>query len=879
MIEDPETIRLREDRERIANWRRWGPYLPERQWGTVREDYSADGDAWTYFPFEHAHLRAYRWGEDGLLGWSDRQGRLCLSVALWNGVDPILKERLYGLTGHQGNHGEDCKELYFYLDSTPTHSYARALYKYPHAPFPYRALREGNQARTRRDPELELADLGVFDERRYFDLGWEVAKRSPEDLLVRIVATNRGPEPAALHLLPTVWFRNVWSWGRTGEAYRDRPTLYAAGDGIRADSDSLGHYAVEVDHPGEWLFTENVSNAERLWGTPNATPYTKDAFHARVIAGDTARVNPARTGTKAAHWSRHTIPPGGEVVIRLRLHAVAEGAKPLTAAAFDQWVALRAAEADRFWDGFTPPSASADERRVLRQAWAGLLWSKQFYHYVPKEWLEGDPTQPPPPAERHDGRNVDWARHLYNRDVISVPDKWEYPWYAAWDLAFHMIPFARFDWTFARDQLELFLREWYLHPNGQLPAYEWNLSDVNPPVHAWSAWRVYKMSGPKGHRDRTFLAHVFQKLLMNFTWWVNRKDEYGRNLFTGGFLGLDNIGLFDRSRPVPIGHRLEQADGTAWMAFACTTMLGIAIDLAREDKAYADLASKFFEHFVAIADAMNTTADSGLWDEVDGFYYDELRVDGPSIVLRIRSMVGLIPLFAVLVLEDEDLAVIPSFQRRMKWFLENRPDLARHIAYLEGAPGHERRLLAIPTRDKLIRLLRYVLDEEEFLSPYGIRSVSRYHLAHPFELTLHGTTYAVKYVPGESDSGLFGGNSNWRGPVWLPVNLLLIEALERYHYFYGDTLKVECPTGSGTWMDLGAVAEELSTRISRLFVPGPDGRRPCDGRDRRFADDPAFRDLIQFHEYFDGDDGTGLGASHQTGWTALVTECIRRIRR
>jgi hypothetical protein len=876
---DPESVRLAEDGDRTANWKRWGPYLPERQWGTVREDYSADGDAWRYFPFDHAHLRAYRWGEDGLMGFTDRQGRLCFSLALWNGRDPILKERLFGLNGHEGNHGEDCKELYFYLDSTPTHSYCKALYKYPQQAFPYEALRQGNARRSRSEPELELTDLGVFDEGRYFDVVIEYAKRSPEDILIRVTVTNRGPEPAELHLLPNLWFRNLWSWGRTGEAYQDRPRIYAHEGGVRAESGTLGHFGFDAETAGQWLFTDNVSNAERLWGAKNESPYTKDAFHAHVVGGEPDRVNPEGKGTKVTCWTRQTIPAGGQVVARWRLHRLREGPKEAFGPWFDEVMERRLAEADGFWSQHTPDAATPDERQVLRQAWAGLLWTKQFYHYVPKEWLEGDPNQPRPPSARLEGRNVDWARHLYNRDVISVPDKWEYPWYAAWDLAFHMIPFARFDGRFARGQLELFLREWYLHPNGQLPAYEWNLSDVNPPVHAWAAWRLYKMSGPKGARDQTFLAHAFQKLLMNFTWWVNRKDEYGRNLFTGGFLGLDNIGLFDRSRPAPAGHRLEQADGTAWMAFYCTTMLGMAMDLARYDRSYADLASKFFEHFIAIADAMNTTEDSGLWDEGDGFYYDELRVDGPSVILRIRSMVGIIPLFAVLVLEDDELSYIPSFLRRMSWFLENRPELARHISYLQGHEQHARRLLAIPTRDKLVRVLRYVLDEDELLSPYGVRSVSKIHEQTPFSLTLHGVTYSVRYVPGESDSGLFGGNSNWRGPVWLPVNLLLIEALERYHYFYGESLRVECPTGSGNWMNLQQVADEIAARLTRLFVPNQQGHRPCNGGDPRWAEDPAFRDLVQFHEYFHGDHGQGLGASHQTGWTAMIAECIRRVRR
>ncbi|MEZ5397971.1 MAG: glucosidase [Bryobacterales bacterium] len=875
MSDDPEADRLAAEAVRAANWKRWGTYLPERQWGTVREDYSADGDAWRSFPFEQAHLRAYRWGEDGLLGWCDRQCRLCFAVALWNGRDPILKERLYGLTGHQGNHGEDCKELYYFLDATPTHSWAKALYKYPQGPFPYDELVRANGARGRDVPELELLDTGALDEDRYFDALVEYGKAGPEETLIRITVTNRGPDPAELHVLPTLWFRNVWSWGRDGEAYRDRPFLWADGADVRARSATLGTYRLRVlgAGPADWLFTDNVTNAAALWGAENERPYTRDGIARAVIAGATDATDPAREGTRAACWRRRTLQPGEAWVLHARL-APLDAPPDRDADEIDALLAQREAEADRFW-ATRLPGSDDEQRRVARQACAGLLWSKQFYHFVPLEWLQGDPGQPVPPAARWSGRNVDWAHHLYNRDVVSVPDTWEYPWYAAWDLAFHAVAYARFDDVFAKQQLELFLREWYLHPNGQLPAYEWNLSDVNPPVHAWASWRVFKMSGPKGQRDRRFLEHAFQKLLMNFTWWVNRKDERGRNLFTGGFLGLDNIGLFDRSGPLPVGHRLDQADGTAWMAFYCTTMLGMAIDLAQIDRAYADLASKFFEHFVAITQAANGAG--GLWDERDGFYYDALRLDdGSSVPLRIRSVVGLVPLFAVLVLEDQDLERMPSFQRRMRWFLENRPELAHDIAFLEGAAGHERRLLAIPARDKLVRVLRYVLDEDEFLSPYGVRSLSKVHDAAPFSLTVGGRTYAVRYVPGDSDSGLFGGNSNWRGPVWVPMNLLLIEALERYHYFYGDELRVECPTGSGTWCTLAEVAVALSERVARLFLPDTTGARPCHGAEARYRDDPHFRDLVLFYEYFHGDDGRGLGASHQTGWTALVTECLRR---
>jgi hypothetical protein len=783
--DDPETRRLAEEAARLVDWKRWGTYLPERQWGTVREDYSPDGDVWGSFPFEQSHVRAYRWGEDGLLGWCDRQARLCFAPALWNTRDPILKERLFGLNGREGNHGEDVKEHYFYLDALPTHAYAKALYCYPQVAFPYDALREGNARRTRAEPELEIDDLDVFAEERFFAFTVEYAKRSAEDILVRLTAVNRGPEPAPLHVLPTIWLRNTWAWGRSGEGYGDRGTIRAAGsNAVAIHHPTLGDFTFTSETPGAWLFADNESNDAKLWGTTTTrSAFPKDSFHDAVTKRADGKSNPDQIGTKVAVWSEHVIGPGEEVVWRLRLRRDGVGPARAFGAGFDRVFEQRIAEADRFWELHDPARATEEERRVARQAQAGLLWTKQFYHYVVQDWLEGDPTQPPPPESRWHGKNVEWRQHLYNRDVVSVPDKWEYPWYAAWDLAFHMVPFARFDLAFARGQLELFLREWYLHPNGQLPAYEWNLSDVNPPIHAWAAWRVFKLSGARESRDHPFLEHVFQKLLMNFTWWVNRKDELGRNLFGGGFLGLDNIGLFDRSSPMPHGRRLEQADGTAWMAFYCVSMLGIATDLARHDRAYADLASKFFEHFVAIAAAMNTDDDHGLWDEEDGFYYDELRVDGTSVPVRVRSMVGLVPLFGALVIEDSDLKHMPSFGKRMQWFLENRPALARNITFLEGRDGHERRLLAIPTKERLVRVLKYVLDPEEFLSPYGVRSVSRYHLAHPVTLTVDGEQHELKYVPGESDSGLFGGNSNWRGPVWLPMNFLLVEALERYHHF------------------------------------------------------------------------------------------------
>jgi len=883
---DMEGARLLEDTTRERNWKRWGPYLSERQWGTVREDYSNDGDCWSYFPHDQARSRAYRWGEDGLLGISDRECRLCFGLALWNGKDPILKERLYGLTGPEGNHGEDVKEEYFYLDATPTHSYLKALYKYPQSEFPYERLRDENRRRGQDVPEFDLADTGVFAESRYFDVQAEYAKGSPDSILIRVTITNRGPDAAVLHLLPTLWFRNTWSWGRTGEGYWPKPKISHSGNGtLIAEHETLGRYRFEAEplggRPVEFLFTDNETDAARLFGAGNPSPYVKDAFHEHLIHRREGAVNSAKVGTKAAAHYPMTIPGGGKVVVRLRLFAEGETGSYPFGPTFDGMLNRRIQEADAFYATRIPASATEDERRVARQAYAGLLWSKQFYHYIQKHWLEGDPSQPAPPPARRTGRNAEWG-HLYNRDVISMPDKWEYPWYAAWDLAFHMIPFAKVDPQFAKDQLVLFLREWYMHPNGQLPAYEFAFGDVNPPVHAWACWRVYKMTGPRGQRDRVFLSRVFQKLLINFTWWVNRKDATGHNLFSGGFLGLDNIGVFDRSRPLPAGGNLEQADGTAWMAFYCATMLSIAMELSRENPATEDLASKFFEHFVAIVDAMNSFGGTGLWDEEDGFYYDRLHVDGQEVPLKVRSMVGLLPLIACEILEEDRIQRLPGFKKRLDWFLENRSDLARYITYMEmggeggagGAGSYRQRLLAIPSKDRLRRVLEYMLDEKEFLSPFGIRSLSAAHKDHPYVFDATGERLRVEYVPGESNTGLFGGNSNWRGPVWFPVNYLLIEALERYHHFYGDDFKVECPHGSGVWMNLDEVARELATRLTRIFLPGADGGRPCHGGDHRFANDPAWRDLVLFHEYFHGDNGRGVGASHQTGWTALVVRWI-----
>ncbi len=876
---DPEQRRLAEDATRQKNWKRWGPYLSERQWGTIREDYSADGDCWSYFPHDHARSRTYRWGEDGLLGLTDRECRLCFAPALWNGRDPILKERLFGLTGPEGNHGEDVKEAYFYLDATPTHSYMKALYKYPHAEYPYDRVVKENRERGRNLGEWEIADSGLFDEDRYFDLFVEYAKEGPNDILIRLTAANRGPETALLHLFPTLWFRNTWRWeARLPEA---RPEIRLADPmSLAVIHATLGEMRL-VAAPSRrgvrpaWLFTENETNTQRIFGAPSATRYVKDAFHEALIGGRAEAVSPRGPGTKAAAHYLLEVPAGQSEVLHLRLFAEASAPADPLGKSFEAIFETRQREADTFYAARLPAGLTTGESAVCRQGYAGLLWSKQFYHYVVREWLEGDSGEPPPPAARRGGRNHEWT-HIYNRDVISMPDKWEYPWYAAWDLAFHMIPFSKVDPAFAKEQLVLFLREWYMHPNGQIPAYEFAFGDVNPPVHAWAAWRIYKMTGDRGGRDRVFLERVFQKLLLNFTWWVNRKDPDGRNVFSGGFLGLDNIGVFDRSKPLPDGGHLEQADGTAWMAFYAATMMSMALELAREEPAYEDMASKFFEHFVAITDAMNQLGGTGLWDEEDGFYYDRLHLDGTSLLLKVRSIVGLIPLFAVEVIEEVGLRGLDGFKKRAAWFLKNRSDLANQISYMEtgGEERHRHFLLAIPSRERLARVLSTLLDEKEFLSPHGIRSLSCVHRDRPYRFQAGGQEYSIGYEPGEGRSPVFGGNSNWRGPVWFPVNFLLVEALERYHHFYRDGFKVECPTGSGKMMTLKEVARELARRMSSLFLPDATGRRPVHGDDPRFAADPHWRDLVLFYEYFHGDHGRGLGASHQTGWTALAVSFL-----
>jgi mannosylglycerate hydrolase MGH1-like protein/glycosyl hydrolase family 63 len=874
-----EELRLQADRARKANWKRWGPYLSERQWGTVREDYSAYGTAWEYFPHDHARSRAYRWGEDGLGGISDRHQYTCFALALWNGKDPILKERLFGLTGDEGNHGEDVKEYYYYLDSTPTHSYMNFLYKYPQGEFPYAKLVEENRRRGRRDLEYELIDTGIFDEDRYFDIFIEYAKAGPDDILIRIEAVNRGPDAAPLHLLPTVWFRNTWSWGLDERKPKLRRDISAEVAAIKLDHHYYGARWLYCEGRPNLLFTENETNSQRLFNSENASPYVKDGVNDFIIHGVKTAVNPNDQGTKAvAHYDFDAVPAGKSVQLRLRLSPAAPSRGQVLDGTFDRQIAQRREEADEFYRTVIPENIATDRQNVMRQALGGLLWSKQFYCYDLNRWIQGDPAGPQPPRQRLNGRNKEW-HHLYNSDVISMPDKWEYPWYAAWDLAFHCIALALVDADFAKEQLLLMTREWYMHPNGQLPAYEWAFGDVNPPVHAWAAWRVYKVEQKRqGAGDRKFLERIFQKLLLNFTWWVNRKDAEGRNVFQGGFLGLDNIGVFDRSAPLPTGGHIEQSDATSWMGMYCLNMLAIALELARENSAYEDVASKFFEHFVYICEAMNNLGGEGieLWDAKDGFYYDVLHMSGGRrMPLKVRSMVGLIPLFAVETLDPEVVDSLRGFKRRMQWFIENRPALSEHIE-TESTDNGPRRFLSLVNRHRLKHVLSYMLDEKEFLSPYGIRALSRYHLDHPYTLPVNGMNYRVDYEPAESSTGLFGGNSNWRGPIWFPVNYLLIESLQKFHFFLGDNFKVEYPTGSGANLNLWQIAGEISQRLMRIFLQDEHGRRPVFGGTEKFQQDPNWRELIPFHEYFHGDNGAGIGASHQTGWTALVAKLIQQ---
>ncbi len=887
-----EETRLQLARDGREPWKKWGPYLSARAWGTVREDYSPDGTAWEYLPHDWARSKTYRWNEDGLGGICDDNQFLCFSLALWNGADPILKERPFGLTGNQGVHGEDVKEEYYFLDNTPTHAYQKFLYKYPQSAFPYEQLLEGNASRNKNQPEYELHDAGIFDENRYFDVFVEYAKADCEDTLIRIIVHNRGPEAAPIHLLPTLWMRDIWSWGHP--EYR--------GEIKRADSDEGAR--VSVAHPllkGDYsllcqsnpslLFCENATNNRRLYNAPNATPFVKDGINNAVVNGCKNCVNPREIGTKmAAHYPME-VEVGGSVEVRLRLTNLSSSggahANDALGAPFETIFAERIKEADEFYADQLPPNASDDEKLVQRQAFAGLLWSKQFYHYNVRKWLRGDEGQPTPPAARWQGRNADWTT-LNAHDIVSMPDTWEYPWFAAWDLAFHCLPIALIDVDFAKEQLLLLEREWYMHPNGQLPAYEWNFSDVNPPVHAWAALRVFRIERKRtGTGDTGFLERVFQKLLLNFTWWVNRKDEHGRNLFQGGFLGLDNIGIFDRSAPLPDGAHLDQADGTAWMATYCLNMLAIALELAVDNPVYEDLATKFLEHFFYIAHAMNdresTTSEppgqtaTDLWDDEDGFYYDVLnRPNEESIFLKTRSVVGLLPLLAVTTIESEALEKLPAFAGRLQWFLKHRPDLTRNAASLHREGQAQRHLFAVVDENRLRRILERMLAEDEFLSPHGLRSVSQYHRDHPVTLTLQGHTFSLDYEPGASTTTLFGGNSNWRGPIWMPINYLIIEALQRFDYFYGDDFQIECPTGSGQQMNLWDVSAELSRRLTGLFLRDKDGNRPIFGDVEKWRSDPNFRDYVWFFEYFNGDTGAGLGAMHQTGWTALVAKLIQQ---
>ena len=884
----PEHIRLADSEARKADWKNWGPYVSERAWGTIREDYSPHGTAWQYFPHDHARSRAYRWNEDGLGGFCNRLQNICLGVALWNEHDPILKERLFGVTGHQGNHGEDVKEYYYYLESTPTHSYAKMLYKYPQAAYPYERLVEENLQRDRLMPEFELIDAlrDTFYQKRYFDVYIEYAKADQDDILCRISAVNRGPDPAPIHILPHLWFRNTWSWGYQ----RPKPQLHALDDKTvhiahrylgerwwyRDHAQLSGQQEPHlIDQSVPLLFTENETNHMRLFGGPNTSPYVKDGINDAIVHGQEERVNLDRTGTKAAAHFTASIPAGETYTVQVRFTNT-ENKDPF--ADFEGIFTKRIQEADDFYAALPNPHISDDEKRVQRQALAGLMWTKQFYHYGVEQWLKGDPEMPPPPEVRLIGRNANWS-HLYHLDVLSMPDKWEYPWYAAWDLAFHTLAIAMVDPEWAKRQITLLLREWYMHPNGQIPAYEWSFSDVNPPVHAWAAWRVYKITRKvSGYADTQFLESAFQKLLLNFTWWVNRKDADGNNVFQGGFLGLDNIGVFDRSATLPTGGHLEQADGTAWMGMYCLNMLAMALELARTRPAYEDMATKFFEHFTYIADAINNQyGDHGLWNEEDHFYYDVVHFpDGRHIPLRIRSFVGLIPLFAVETLEPELLAQLPRFKKRMDWFIKNRPNLIKNIASLSESGSQGRLLLSLANQAQLTYVMEAMLDDRKFLSEYGLRSLSKVHEDQPFTFTVDGKVHTVSYQPAESTDGMFGGNSNWRGPIWFPVNYLMIESLQKYHHYYGDRLQVSFPTASGNLKNLNEVANALSRRLINLFLRDENGRRAFNGGEALFQSDAHWRDHILFYEYFHGDNGSGIGASHQTGWTALVAKLIQQ---
>ncbi|CCE83249.1 Piso0_003821 [Millerozyma farinosa CBS 7064] len=890
-----EEKRLEENRKREKYWKKWGPYLSERQWATVREDYSANGDAWSDFPFEHSRSRTYRWGEDGLAGVSDTHQLICFHIALWNEQDDILKEKAFGLTNSQGNHGEDVKELYYYLDNTPSHSYMKYLYKYPHAAFPYKDLVDENARRSRLDPEYEIVDTGVFDDNKYFDVVFEMAKGDddPDELLFRITAYNRGDEAAPLHIMPHVVLRNTWAWG-TEDSQKGKPNLSLSEKGsVEIDHEKFGkRYFAFAPAPGvteesddiypKVLFTENETNTKRLYDQENEFKYVKDAFHDYIINNDKEAINPENKGTKACSWfefnEKGGVPPGDYVTIRYKLSKKNEDIDELD---FDRIIARRQDEADAFYWKVTPLPISDELRQVQRQAFAGLLWTKQFYYFIHNYWFKGDPNTMKPPQNRANGRNKDW-KHLYIDDILSMPDKWEYPFFAAWDTAFHCIPLAMIDPDFAKKQIDLLTREWYMHPNGQIPAYEWNFSDVNPPVHAWATYRIFKIERKMYKReDLDFLEAIFQKLLLNFTWWVNRKDHDGNNVFEGGFLGLDNIGIFNRSEPLPTGGNLEQADSTGWMAFFSLQMLNIALELAKTKPVYENIASKFFEHFILIADAMTyrggdqDDSEKSLWDDETGFYYDAISFSNYTQRLPVRSLVGLIPLYASLTLEPVLLEKFPSFTKRLNWFIENRKKVAkRNIASMEDRGVGERLLLSLANKERLVAILEKMLDEDEFLSPYGIRSLSKLHEKEPFSMDVKGEKYVVEYLSGESDSGMFGGNSNWRGPIWFPVNFLIVEALQRFYLYYGPELKVECPKGSGEYLNLAQCAQEIQHRLMYLFLHNEDGSRACDGTHESLGKDPLFADYIPFYEYFDGDTGKGLGASHQCGWTALVAKWI-----
>jgi len=868
-----EQIRLAETKTKEINWQRFGPYLTERQWGTVREDYSPNGDAWNYVTHEAARSYAYRWGEEGIGGISDHRQLLCFSVGLWNGQDRILKERLFGLTNNQGNHGEDVKEVYYYLDSTPTHSYMKMLYKYPQLEFPYVEVRDENLRRTRQQPEFELIDTGIFNEGRYFDVFIEYAKAGPEDILIKITAHNRGPEEASVHVLPQLWFRNTWSWG-----YDDyKPQLSKIAPGVvQIDERELGRYKLYCDQAPDLLFCDNNTNGHRLYGLDPDGHYFKDGINDYLIDGDTDAINPEQKGTKMAAHYPLTLGPDEAYTVQLRL-SKARNDQPF--ADFDAIFEHRQHEANEFYDCIQQDLHDPDARNVQRQAFAGMMWSKQFYYYDVTQWLDGDPAVLTPPVERLKGRNSTW-RHLYNSDIISMPDKWEYPWYAAWDLAFHCISLAMVDSQFAKSQLRLLTRDWYMHPNGQLPAYEWALGDVNPPVHAWATWRVYQMDQKQngGQGDTAFLESVFHRLTLNFTWWVNRKDRHDHNIFEGGFLGLDNIGVFDRSAPLPTGGYIEQADGTSWMAMYALNLMRMALELAKTSPVYQDIASKFFEHFLYIAEAMTKVGDEAfnLWDEEDEFFYDVLHTpDDQRVKLKVRSIVGLIPLFAVEVLDEELLESMPDFTRRLKWFLENRPHLAELVSRWQEPGKGERHLLSLLRTHRMKKLLERMLDESEFLADYGVRALSRYHLGNPYVYRTLEADFTVKYVPGESESSLFGGNSNWRGPIWFPINYLLIESLQRFYFYYDDSFLVEYPTGSGEMHSLKEIANALSQRLTRLFLRNEEGQRPAMGNNPLLQEDPHFRDYLWFHEYFHGETGSGLGAAHQTGWTGLIAKLLQ----